>query len=582
MKDICDTVNRKFIESFDVSDWEIETDTGWEDIAAIHKTIEYDEWILKTNSGKEITCADDHIVFDDSFNQIFVKDCIPNQTKIITKDGIETVTSVIKTDESSNMYDVTVNSPNHRYYTNDILSHNTTAITAIILHYVIFNHHKNVAILANKAEVSREILARIKLAYEHLPQWLQQGVVEWNKGSIILENGSRIMATATSSNNIRGFAVNMLFIDEAAFIENWDEFFTSVYPTISSGETTKLILVSTVNGLNHFHKVTQLARQKKNRFKLISVTWKDVPGRDEKWRERTLADMNYDYEKFAQEYENEYLGSSGTLITGSKLKQLVEGIELPSHDVLGLKVYEQYKKGDEYVMVCDVSRGKGIDYSAFQLINISKMPYRQAAVFRNNMITPIEFTEIINRFGRMYGDCAVMIEVNDIGAQVADLLFFDYEYENMLFTATQGSRGKTVTTSLRKTTDKGVRTTLPVKNIGCSILKLLIEQDQLLLYDENTIHELATFSQKGKSYEAEVGKHDDLVMCLVLFAWLTEQQYFKMLTDLNTLMGIREREQKELEDELLPIGFVDRGIAENRSLDLELNLHKDENWQIAD
>ncbi len=458
----------------------------------------------------------------------------------------------------------------------------TTAITAIILHYILFNKHKNVAILANKAEVSREILARIKLAYEHLPQWIQQGVVEWNKGSIILENGSRIMATATSSNNIRGFSVNMLFIDEAAFIENWDEFFTSVYPTISSGESTKLVLVSTVNGLNHFHKITSLARKKLNRFKLISVTWKDVPGRDEKWKDRTIADMNFDYEKFSQEYENEYLGSSGTLISGARLKMLVDGVQIPEHDAIGLKVYEQYKKGHEYVMVCDVSRGKGLDYSAFQLIDISSMPYKQVVVFRSNIITPIEFTEIIHRFGKHYGEAAVLVEINDIGAQVSDLLFYDYEYENVLFTANQGSRGKTVTTSLKRTTDKGIRTTLPVKNIGCSILKLLVENDKLEIIDHDTVQELATFSQKGKSYEAEEGHFDDLTMCLVLFAWLSEQPYFKMLTDINTLQHIRELSKQELEDEILPLGFVDTGVPDEKTPDLELDQHRDEHWMVAD
>lgn len=460
----------------------------------------------------------------------------------------------------------------------------TTAMTCAILHFILFNSHKNVAILANKAEVSREILARIKLGYEHLPDWIQQGVVEWNKGKIELENGSKIMATATSSNNIRGFSVNLLFIDEAAFVENWDEFFTSVYPTISSGDTTKLVLVSTVNGMNHFHKITSLARQGKNRFKLISVTWQSVPGRDDKWKERTLQDMSYDYEKFSQEYENEYLGSSGTLISGSKLKQLVEGIAIPEHDQIGLKMYESYIPGHEYVMVCDVSRGKGLDYSAFQIIDISKMPYRQVCTFRNNLVTPVEFTEIINRFGKMYGDCAVLVEINDIGQQVADLLFYDFEYENLLFTANQGSRGKTITTSLKRTTDKGVRTTTPVKAIGCSMLKLLIEQDQLLLNDHDTIHELSTFARKGKSYEAEPGHHDDMVMCLVLFAWMSEQQYFKMLTDINTLQNIRDRTAKEMEDEMLPFGFVDNGLPDetNRALDLELGKHTDENWFVAD
>lgn len=458
----------------------------------------------------------------------------------------------------------------------------TTAITVIILHYVLFNKDKNVAILANKAEVSREILARIQLAYEHLPQWLQQGIEEWNKGSVKLENGSRIMATATSSNNIRGFTVNMLFIDEAAFVEGWDEFYTSVLPTISSGKTTKIILVSTVNGLNHFHTITSLARKKLNGFEIVSVTWKDVPGRDQAWKDDMLAKMNFDYERFAQEYENEYLGSSGTLITGSKLKMLVDGVQIPAHDAHGLKLYEDYQKNHEYVLVADVSRGKGLDYSAFQIIDISTMPYKQVCTFRSNVITPIEFTEIIHRIGRHYGEASVLIEINDIGAQVSDLLFYDYEYENMLFTANQGSKGKSVTTTLKRTTDKGVRTTLPVKNIGCSILKLLVEGDQLDIIDEESIQELATFSQKGKSYEAEEGNHDDLTMCLVLFAWLTEQPYFKMLTDINTLQQIRDLSKQEIEDEVLPGGFMVTGLPENTPPDLELNKHTDENWMSVD
>lgn len=457
----------------------------------------------------------------------------------------------------------------------------TTAITASILHYVLFNPHKNVAILANKAEVSREILARIQLAYEHLPQWLQQGIVEWNKGSVKLENGSRILATATSSNNIRGFFVNMLFIDEAAFVENWDEFYTSVLPTISSGKTTKIILVSTVNGLNHFHTITQLARKKLNGFTLISVTWVDVPGRDQAWKDDMLAKLNFDNEKFAQEFENEYLGSSGTLIVGSKLKMLVDGVQVPDHNAHGLKVYELHQEFHEYILVADVSRGKGLDYSAFQVIDINTMPYKQVCTFRSNLITPIEFTEIIHRIGTLYGEASVLVEINDIGAQVSDLLFFDYEYENILFTGNQGSRGKSITTNLKRTTDKGIRTTLPVKNIGCSILKLLVEGDQLEIIDEETVHELATFSQKGKSYEAEEGHYDDLTMCLVLFAWLTEQPYFKQLTDINTLQQIRDFTAQEIEDEVMPAGFMDCGLPSDAPPDLELDKHHDEHWMAS-
>lgn len=465
----------------------------------------------------------------------------------------------------------------------------STTMTIVILWYILFHEHVSVAILANKGDVAREILSRIKLAYEHLPDWLQHGVVEWNKGNIELENGSKILAAATSSNNIRGFSIDMLFIDEAAFIENWDEFFTSVYPTISSSDTTKLVLVSTVNGLNHFHRITQLARQDVdengigvNGYKLISVPWNAVPGRDEKWKQRTLAGMQFDHERFAQEFENEYIGSSGTLISGQKLKDLVESVEIPDHSNAGVKMYKHYQQNHEYVMVCDVSRGKGLDYSAFQLVDISKMPYEQVVTFRDNFIAPADFAEVINRFGTMYGSCAVLVEVNDIGQQVAEMLHYDYEYENILFTDNAGSRGKRITTGMKPNTDKGIRTTKTVKSVGCSLLKLLIEQDQLLIHDHDTIQELATFSRKGASYEAESGCHDDLVMCLVLFAWLTQQQYFQMLTDINTLMRLREKTAEEMENDLLPFGFSTTA-NDHTSLEtkLELDHPQGERWFVV-
>ena len=458
----------------------------------------------------------------------------------------------------------------------------TTSLTAIILHYIIFNDFKNVAILANKEKTAQEILARIKLAYEHLPIWLQHGIVEWNKGNIELENGSKIMACATSSDNIRGFSCSMLFIDEAAWIDGWDDFFTSVIPTITSGVTTKIVLVSTVNGLNHFHQITDLARKKKNDYHLISISWKDVPGRYEEWKRRTLSDMSFDYEKFAQEYENEYLGSSGTLISGSKLKQLTSDVGLPGISNDKIKMYHKAEPKHEYMLTADVSRGKGLDHSAFQIIDISKMPYIQACTFRDNNTTPMEFAKVIKHFSMMYNSAHVLVEINDIGQQVADLLHYDLECDNLLFTDNKGAKGKVITTGMKASTDKGVRTTKTVKNIGCSILKLLIEQDQLIVRDHSTIYELSTFSRKANSYEAESGKHDDLVMCLVLFAWLTEQQYFKTLTDINTLAEIRDNSEEEIEAQLLPFGFVDYGLPSDNSMrDLQLEHHSDENWQIV-
>lgn len=433
----------------------------------------------------------------------------------------------------------------------------TTTAVCLILHYILFNDHKLVALLANKGDAAREILDRIKTAYEALPKWLQQGVVEWNKGSVEFENGSKIVAAATSSSAIRGKSVSFLYIDETAFVENWDEFFASVFPTISSGTTTKILLTSTPNGLNHFYKTCEGAKSKKNGYEFVRVMWYDVPGRDEKWKEETLAAMDFDHEKFSQEMECEFIGSSGTLISGGKLKQLV--YRDPVEERGGLTMYYRPQLNRNYVIVVDVSRGKGLDYSAFQVIDITKMPYVQVCTFRDNMITPMDYASVLHQFGKFYNEAQIMVEVNDIGEQVASTLNEDYEYENMLFTENSGRSGKRLTTGFSSKGDKGIRTTKTVKSIGCSILKLLIEQDQLILNDFNTIKELSTFSKKGVSWEAESGCHDDLVMGLVLFAWLSNQKFFKELTDINTISQLRDMNEEQLLNELTPFGIIDTG-----------------------
>ena len=435
----------------------------------------------------------------------------------------------------------------------------STTTCGFILWYIIFHADKTVALLANKGETAREILGRIQLAYQHLPKWLQQGVKEWNKGSFELENNSRVIAAATSSNNIRGFSINLLFIDEAAFIENWDEFFTSVYPTISSGSESKIVLVSTPNGLNHFYQIWQNAAEKRNNYKPIKVMWHDVPGRDENWRKDTLAAMNFDTEKFEQEYCVEFLGSSGTLIAGWKLKELVHQTPLQNKD--GLALYKQPIGGRSYVCIVDVSRGKGLDYSAFSIFDVTKMPYEQVCAYRNNLVAPIDYADIVHRVCKSYNNAAVLVEVNDIGEQIATSLHHDFEYENVLFTESAGRSGKRITSGFGSNIDKGIRTTKSVKSVGCSILKLMIEQNQLVINDFNTIQELSTFSRKGLSYEAEPGKHDDLVMGLVLFAWLSDQTYFKEYTNINTLARLREKTEDEILQDLTPFGFFDNGMT---------------------
>jgi hypothetical protein len=429
----------------------------------------------------------------------------------------------------------------------------TTTAVAVILHYVLFNDHKTVALLANKGDAAREILDRIKIAYEALPKWLQQGVIEWNKGSVEFENGCKIIAGATSSSAIRGKSISFLYIDETAFVENWDEFFASVFPTISSGNTTKILFTSTPNGLNHFYKTCEGAREGRNGYQFLEVMWYDVPGRDEKWKEETLQAMDHDYQKFAQEFECQFLGSSGTLIEGNKLKALV--FRDPILERENLRVFENPDPKKTYIVIVDVSRGKGLDYSAFQVIDVTQMPYRQVATFRDNMISPIDYAEVLHSVIKRFNEAYTLIEINDIGEQVSEILHFDYEVETLLFTESAGRSGKRISGGFGRNVDKGIRTTKSVKAIGCNMLKLMVEQDQLIINDFFTINELSTFSRKGTSYEAESGCHDDLVMGLVLFGWLTDQTFFKEVTDINTMMKLKQRNEEDLMESLLPIGF---------------------------
>ena len=452
----------------------------------------------------------------------------------------------------------------------------STTTCAFILWYIIFHAEKTVALLANKGDTAREILGRIQLAYQHLPKWLQQGVKEWNKGSFVLENDSRVIAAATSSDAIRGYSINLVFIDEAAFIDNWDEFFTAVYPTISSGKESKIVLVSTPNGLNHFYKIWQNANEDRNGYNALKVMWNEVPGRDEKWRLDTLQAMNFDVEKFEQEYCVEFMGSSGTLIAGWKLKELVH--QTPVFEKDGLFMYVAPEKDHVYVGMVDVSRGKGLDYSAFSIVDVTQMPYYQVCTYRNNFITPMDFAEIVNRVFRNYNRAAALVEINDLGEQVSYGLHNDYEYDNVLFTEHAGRGGKRITTGFSKGVDMGVRTTKTVKSVGCSILKLLVEQNQLVINDMNTITELGTFSKKANSYEAEPGNHDDMVMGLVLFGWLTDQQYFKEITDINTLMKLREKTDDDVMNDLSPFGFIFDG-SDDLAEELELT---GTNWLMRD
>ena len=437
----------------------------------------------------------------------------------------------------------------------------STTIIAYLLHYVLFNQNVNIAILANKSSTARDILGRLQLGYENLPKWLQQGVVSWNKGSLDLENGSSILAASTSASAIRGGSYNIIFLDEFAYVPTSlaEEFFSSVYPTISSGKSTKVMIVSTPHGMNMFYKLWTDAQSKKNDYIPLEVHWSEVPGRDEVWKEETI--RNTSQSQFNSEFECEFLGSIDTLIAPHKLKVMPYVDPIQSH--ADLDIFEKPDPKKTYFLTADVSRGTSQDYSAFLVLDVTEMPYRVVAKYRNNEIKPLIFPQKIYEVAKAYNECFVLVEVNDIGEQVANALQFDLEYENLVMASMRGRAGQILGAGFSGgKAQLGVRTTKAVKRIGCSNLKQLIESDKLLIPDYDIMSELSTFIVKGSSWQADDGCTDDLVACLFLFAWAVDQTYFKELTDND----IRERmyaEQKEqLEQDMAPFGFVDNGIDE--------------------
>ena len=441
----------------------------------------------------------------------------------------------------------------------------STTIIAYLLHFVLFNEDVKVAILANKGVTARELLSRLQLAYEHLPLWLQQGVVEWNKGNIELENGSKIMASATSSSAIRGGTFNIIFLDEFAFVpENIaDEFFRAVYPTISSGNTTKVFIVSTPNGMNMFYKMWVDSVEGRSDYEPIDVHWSQVPGRDAAWKEQTIRNTSVD--QFRVEFETEFVGSANTLISPSKLRTLA--FRDPVNEKDGYAVWAEPIKGNSYFLSSDVARGAGKDYSAFTVINVTDTPYKLVARYRSNTISPLLYPDIIYKVATHYNEAMVSVESNDIGGQVADALYYDFEYENMISSTVKGRSGQIVSAGFGKRSYIGLKTTAQVKRIGCSTLKDLIEEDKLLILDFNTISELTSFVVRGKSYSAQEGTNDDLVMTLVCFAWVANQRYFKELMDQELRTKLYSNRIEEIEQEITPFGFINDGTEEDSFVD---------------
>ena len=440
----------------------------------------------------------------------------------------------------------------------------STTIIAYLLHYVLFNTNVNVAILANKAATARDLLGRLQLAYEHLPNWLQQGVMTWNKGSLELENGSKILASSTSASAVRGGSYNIIFLDEFAYVPSnvAEEFFSSVYPTISSGKTTKVMIVSTPHGMNMFYKLWIDAENERNTYIPIEVHWSEVPGRDEEWKNETI--KNTSQSQFNTEFECEFLGSIDTLITPHKLKTLAYLDPEKSHK--GFDMYELPQQGRTYMLTADVSRGTSNDYSAFIVFDISEIPYRIVAKYRDNEIKPLIFPNKIYDIAKAYNQAFVLVEVNDIGEQVANALQYDVEYDNLIMASMRGRAGQILGSGFSGgKAQMGVRTTKAVKKIGCSNLKQLVEDNKLIVQDYDCINELSTFIVKGSSFEADSGCTDDLVACMFIFAWTTDQQYFKELTDHNIRQQMYMEQQNQLEQDMAPFGFVINGLEEENA-----------------
>jgi len=426
-----------------------------------------------------------------------------------------------------------------------------------LLWFAIFHPEKTIAILANKGATAREMLTRITLALENLPFFLQPGCKTLNKGSIEFSNNSRIIAAATSGSSIRGMSVNLLFLDEFAFVENAGEFYTSTYPVVSSGKTSRVIITSTANGIgNIYHKLWEGAVQGTNEYKSFRVDWWDVPGRDEEWKRQTVS--NTSELQFDQEFGNTFMGNGNTLIAGDKLLQLKSSNPLYRQD--GVSVYHKPVEDHEYIMTVDVAKGRGQDYSTFNIIDITERPFKQVAVYRNNMISPLLFPDIIYKYANTFNKAYVVIESNDQGAVVANGLYYELEYEN------------THVESMVKAGAIGVMMNRKIKRIGCSNLKDLIEQNKIEVLDSDTIVELSTFVARGSSYEASDNNHDDLVMNLVMFSWFATTPFFSEMTDID-LKELMYREQiSAIENDLVPFGIINDGTEKEYEVDGDGNV----------
>ena len=412
------------------------------------------------------------------------------------------------------------------------------AVVAYLLWYAIFKGEQVIGILANKETIAREMLGRITLMLENLPFFLQPGCKALNKGSISFSNNSRLIASATSSSSIRGMSLNL-----DTFVNT---FYENVYPTVSASSNSKVIITSTPNGFNKFYDIYTAADKGLSEYVPFRVDWWDVPGRDDTWMRQEVANLGSD-EAFNRQYGNQFIASSSLLLSAASLA--LRATE-PAEEQNDVKIYVQPEEDHNYIMTVDVSKGRGQDYSTFNVIKMDEDGFHQVCTYRNNLISPMIFPDLLYKYAMHYNEAYVVVESNDAGQVVCNGLYYDLEYENVFVE------------SMIKANAIGAGGTKKVKRIGCSNIKDIMEQKKLVIHDEETIREMSTFIARGSSYQADHNAHDDLMMNLVMFGWFTSTPFFAESTDVNMKHMLYQQKVKQLEDEVIPIGNmpVDQGV----------------------
>ena len=503
--------SKKFIESYDVDDYEVLTEDGWEDITHIHKTVPFQIWYIRTKDF-ELKCADEHIVIDENYNNVYVKD-LKLGDNIRTIKGIQEINFISSTLESDNMYDLTVGSEKHTFYTNGILSHNSTISTIYILWYILFQQSKVVAMLANKEKIAIDILKRVKFAYQNLPLWLQQGICEWNKTEILLENGCRILAGSTSSDAARGYTISLLYLDEFAFVPNniANDFMQSVYPTITSGNSSKIIIVSTPKGLNHYYDIWKKAINGDNGYMPIRVRWDEVPGRGEKFKEDTIADIGL--VKWNQEFRTKFLGSSTTLIDPELLERIDTSDPIDIKMGQLLYIWEHPTPNSMYILGVDSAKGVGNDSSVIQVLKINnEHDIEQVAMYRYDMIDTYSFAQVCIEVSKYYNGAYMMVENNAEGGEVAQTIWYNFEYDLIINTDKKGI---------------GTRSTKKSKLAANLLVKRYLEQGWLGLHDKLTLQELSRYEEVSPNiFKAAKWDHDDCVTSLIWGIYFLSTTFF--------------------------------------------------------